>query len=130
MLRQLLKIQRSQVDILDQLTRSGANFQNSNPIDYSTPPTFPLDSIVEIRGFEVFLQTETDFDLAVSNLALIGRLTITEVVRKILRRILSPSFACQVSYSGKGSNKLAFKDFPQVHRLVFETVRNHTKFNE
>lgn len=66
MLRQLLKIQRSQVDILDQLTRSGANFQNSNPIDYSTPPTFPLDSIVEIRGFEVFLQTETDFDLAVS----------------------------------------------------------------
>lgn len=66
MLRQLLKIQRNQTDILDQLTRLGANSQPTNAIDYSTLPTFPLNSIVEIRGFELFLQLDTDYALAVN----------------------------------------------------------------
>ncbi|OXA52592.1 hypothetical protein Fcan01_12337 [Folsomia candida] len=110
MLRQLLKIQRNQTDILDQLTRLGANSQPTNAIDYSTLPTFPLNSIV-------------------SYLALIGGFTKEEVVRGILRRIFSQPFACQISYSGKGNNKLAFKDFPQIHKLVFDSVRRHNKFS-
>ncbi|OXA45872.1 hypothetical protein Fcan01_19222 [Folsomia candida] len=129
MLRQLLKIQRNQTDILDQLTRLGANSQPTNAIDYSTLPTFPLNSIVEIRGFELFLQLDTDYALAVSYLALIGGFTKEEVVRGILRRIFSQPFACQISYSGKGNNKLAFKDFPQIHKLVFDSVRRHNKFS-
>lgn len=58
-------------------------------------------------------------ELKVSYLALIGGFTKEEVVRGILRRIFSQPFACQISYSGKGNNKLAFKDFPQIHKLVF-----------
>ncbi|OXA53106.1 hypothetical protein Fcan01_12544 [Folsomia candida] len=137
-LKELSAIKTSQKTILNKLesilqtlSRAGQGVElrtdEEEGDDFSTLPSFPLESENSLEQLDIQLAAEDERKLFVRYLVGIGGKSLDETVKTILKRIISEDLAIQLSYTGQGKNKKPFNIYTQIVKCITGATKKNKR---
>lgn len=94
-----------------QLQRAVAFVTSRRGVNISLPVELPCASLEDVQELSEFVEIEANRENLERQLANVGGSNVQEVVRRIIRRLLTPATASRYSFRGK-RGKLAFQATP------------------
>ncbi|OXA47267.1 hypothetical protein Fcan01_17786 [Folsomia candida] len=107
--------------------RSSSTSTNSDHLDFSSLPDFPLQTEAQLSDLEQQLILPDEKRLLVSYLKGIGGKNLDETVKGILKRIISSQLTTRYSFTGRGIDNNAFNTHHNILECIFEATKQNRK---